>query len=248
MKAYYKDSAGFTLVELAIVMIIIGLLVGGVLKGQELINSAKVNRTVAQIKEFDAAISTFREMYRALPGDIMQPELLLPGCAAANGCTNAGNGDGRLDTQPYSDPAVGSETETFFVHLATANLITGMKADGSNPDVWDVYYPSAPINGGGYHPTWSTGLANDFAGTLGPATAARPGLYLSLIKTPISAEWSVLTPSQAQRIDTKLDDGAPGHGDVRAGTEGGGTNCGTDLAYAETETAETCYLHIRIQR
>jgi prepilin-type N-terminal cleavage/methylation domain-containing protein len=55
------SQAGFTLVELAIVMIIIGLLIAGVLKGQELIANARVTSTVAQVKAIDAAISTFKD-------------------------------------------------------------------------------------------------------------------------------------------------------------------------------------------
>ena len=62
-----RAQAGFTLVELAIVMIIIGLLIAGVLKGQALIGNAKVTAQVAQIKSIDAATSTFKDMYAALP-------------------------------------------------------------------------------------------------------------------------------------------------------------------------------------
>ena len=69
------SQAGFTLVELAIVMIIIGLLIAGVLKGQELIGNARVTSTVAQIKAIDAATSTFKDTYAALPGDMTTPPL-----------------------------------------------------------------------------------------------------------------------------------------------------------------------------
>ena len=63
-----RAQAGFTLVELAIVMIIIGLLIAGVLKGQALIGNAKVTAQVAQIKSIDAATSTFKDMYCLFPG------------------------------------------------------------------------------------------------------------------------------------------------------------------------------------
>ena len=63
-----QNQKGFTLVEIAIVLVIIGLLLGGVLKGQELIKSAKIKTTANQVKQFQSAIYTFQDKYRALPG------------------------------------------------------------------------------------------------------------------------------------------------------------------------------------
>ena len=83
VQKHMRAQAGFTLVELAIVMIIIGLLIAGVLKGQALIGNAKVTAQVAQIKSIDAATSTFKDMYAALPGDMLNATNRLPNCAAA---------------------------------------------------------------------------------------------------------------------------------------------------------------------
>ncbi len=84
-----QSERGFTLVELAIVMIIIGLLIGGILKGQELINNARVSSTAAQAKAIESGISTFRDKYAGLPGDLANPLVRLPvvagGTAAAGG-------------------------------------------------------------------------------------------------------------------------------------------------------------------
>ena len=95
------SQAGFTLVELAIVMIIIGLLIAGVLG--ELIANARVTSTVAQIKGIDAATSTFKDTYAALPGDMTAPTTRLPNCGAAP-CSVAGNGDGKLANVPGTGP------------------------------------------------------------------------------------------------------------------------------------------------
>ena len=68
--AHSQNRDGFTLVEISIVMIIIGLLIGGILKGQELVKSAEVSRAVTELKSMQAAIETFRSEYRAFPGDM----------------------------------------------------------------------------------------------------------------------------------------------------------------------------------
>ena len=75
-----RSQAGFTLVELAIVMIIIGLLIGGVLKGQQLIVNAQITATVAQIKSIDAATTSFRDNYAGMAGDLINPGVRLNTC------------------------------------------------------------------------------------------------------------------------------------------------------------------------
>ena len=69
-----KKQAGFTLIELAIVLVIIGLLLGGVLKGQELINSAKVKNFAADFRNIPVAIYGYQDKFKALPGDDVQAE------------------------------------------------------------------------------------------------------------------------------------------------------------------------------
>ena len=235
-----RSQAGFTLVELAVVMIIIGLLIGGVLKGQELIANAQVTATVAQIKGIDAATSTFRDMYDAIPGDMLSPTTRLPDCAAAP-CNVAGNGNGILANLPNVDPA-GTEGEQFFVHLSSADLVTGI--DPNAGAVWGGEYPEAQIGGGFFASSWTTG-----AGLLSAAAGARAGLYLTLTADPANAPAATtgsITPNQAFRIDNKIDDGQPATGTVRSF----GTNCtvaGPPVAYDETTPSEECGLHARIQ-
>ena len=62
-------QSGFTLVEIAIVLVIIGLLLGGVLKGQELINSAKIKNLINDLNGLSTAVYAYQDRYRALPGD-----------------------------------------------------------------------------------------------------------------------------------------------------------------------------------
>lgn len=105
-----KNQAGFTLVEIAIVMIIIGLLIGGILKGQEMINNAKVKRVVKQADEMRAAVMSFYDKYGQYPGD-ENSTLFPPGTD-----TTTGNNNGQI---------LGAEVFGVMSDLALANLITG---------------------------------------------------------------------------------------------------------------------------
>ncbi len=90
-----KNESGFTLVELAIVLMIIGLLIGAILRGQELLESARITATLQQVKAYQGAIVTFRDTYGALPGDLRTALDRVPNCTAVNSCVN-GNGDGMI--------------------------------------------------------------------------------------------------------------------------------------------------------
>ena len=101
-------ARGFTLVEIAIVLVIIGLLLGGVLKGQSLIDSARVKNIIQQSTSLTAAVNAYQDKFRALPGDDIQ------GTIHAPGATGNGNGDGQI-TEYLLAPQ----------HLALAGFITG---------------------------------------------------------------------------------------------------------------------------
>jgi prepilin-type N-terminal cleavage/methylation domain-containing protein len=148
---HMRAQAGFTLVELAIVMIIIGLLIAGVLKGQALIQNAQVTATVAQTKAIEAATTTFRDTYNMLPGDMTSPTTKLPNCGAAP-CATAGNGNATLDNFPSTAPNIAAnEGHQFFVHLNAASLLTGIVPGvGAASDVWGGNFPAGKITGNGF--------------------------------------------------------------------------------------------------
>ena len=85
-----KQQTGFTLIELAIVLVIIGLLLGGVLKGQELINSAKVKNMASEMKNIQIYVYSYQDKFKAIPGDDKSATVHV-------GATKNGNGDGQID-------------------------------------------------------------------------------------------------------------------------------------------------------
>ncbi len=105
-----RHQSGFTLIEIAIVLVIIGLLLGGILKGQELITSARVRNLIAQLDGTKAAFFGFQDRYRALPGDFTLATTQVPGA------TQNGNGDGQI---------VGTESIAVWDHLSHAGFING---------------------------------------------------------------------------------------------------------------------------
>ena len=108
MQQFSKRPQGFTLVEIAIVLVIIGLLLGGVLKGQGLIDSARVKNIIQQSTSLTAAVNAYQDKFRALPGDDVQ------GTTHAPGATGNGNGDGQIAEYLLAPQ-----------HLALSGFITG---------------------------------------------------------------------------------------------------------------------------
>lgn len=236
-----QDQKGFTLVELAIVMIIVGLLIGGILKGQELITNAQVASTVTQAKAIDAAVSTFKDSYRALPGDMLRPGERLPNCTGI--CATEGDGTGRLNNAPDAAPTNADEGVVLFSHLAAADLIGGI--DGAGDMTWGSAMPAASVGGGFYAGYFAGGAA------LGNNADARGGHYLALIGMPdtaaTAASGAALTPSQAERIDGKMDDGSPSRGSVFSEAETECASAGASGLYETAGNAQACNIYIRIQ-
>ncbi|MEZ0123072.1 MAG: type II secretion system protein [Candidatus Reddybacter sp.] len=111
-----KRQSGFTLVEIAIVLVIIGLILGGVLKGQVLIENAKYKNFVKQVESLRAGVYTFQDMYRALPGDI---DVI----TALDAAATAGDGDGVIDDAECDNDD--DESCLVWSHLRYADIIAG---------------------------------------------------------------------------------------------------------------------------
>jgi len=114
-----RKQTGFTLIEIAIVLVIIGLLLGGVLKGQELIQSARVRNLISIQDGTKAAFFGFQDRYRALPGDYKDAATNI-NCTPA--CSN-GNGNGIIETAAGGAPI--DEDIAVWEHLSKSGFING---------------------------------------------------------------------------------------------------------------------------
>ena len=111
-----KQQTGFTLIELAIVLVIIGLLLGGVLKGQELINSAKVKNMASDLKNIQIYVYSYQDKFKAIPGD--DKSAITHVGAAVNGV-----GDGEIDGAWNATSA--TESYYFWEHVRRAGIASG---------------------------------------------------------------------------------------------------------------------------
>ncbi|MDP2825009.1 MAG: prepilin-type N-terminal cleavage/methylation domain-containing protein [Sulfuritalea sp.] len=130
-----SKQSGFTLIEIAIVLVIIGLLLGGVLKGQELINSAKIKNVANDLNGISAAVYSYQDRYKTYPGDD-------DGATARWGAAaKKGNKSGVLGGEFCGPTTLVDSTATvetgesalFWQHLRFAGFIGGDTASGEQP-------------------------------------------------------------------------------------------------------------------
>lgn len=213
--AFTTGKSAFSLVELSIVLVILGLLVGGVLSGQSLIRAAQIRSVSTDYQKYSAAIYSFRDKYFALPGD-MPNATNFWGTAAGAGndstCYNAventtatcnGDADGTIGSVTYS------EMYLIWKHLANAQLIEGryIGTDATNSgDPSSVVpaknMPSTKMSSSGYWQIGYVSLAGDALNFALPSGS------------PLALYGASLTPADAWNIDTKVDDGLPGTGKI----------------------------------
>lgn len=204
-----KSEKGFTLVELAIVMIIIGVLLGGVLKGQEMITNARVTTTAKDMESFSAATNTFQDQYRDMPGTMPNATTRLADCGNFAACQDVTAAMPRIGTAQAAGP-----TTAFFGQLLAAGLISGF--DGSNNGAAAAFgtsHPTAPV-GGGFVAGNSAGTAVANSGFAQALATGRFYLGLSNSTAQMAAGQGIVTAEQASVIDTRLDDRNPQTGYV----------------------------------
>jgi prepilin-type N-terminal cleavage/methylation domain-containing protein len=192
-----KRTQGFTLIEIAIVLVIIGLLLGGVLKGQELITGARVRNLISQQDGIKAAFFGFQDRYRALPGDYA---LASSNINCASTCPN-GNGNGRIES------IVGNQEDIFaWSHLTGAGFMNGSYSAGSGVTVGQIGTGNTPSNP--YSQYLQLVYDNCYGGyaTCAAAAAANQAVKHNL-KTGSQVPSDILA-----EVDRKIDDGKPTSG------------------------------------
>jgi prepilin-type N-terminal cleavage/methylation domain-containing protein len=187
-----SQQSGFTLVEIAIVLVIIGLLLGGILKGQELINSAKVKSLANDFRTIPTYIYAYQDKFKALPGDDTTANTHVAGSVNAT-TPSAKQGNGVLEGNWYSGNQT-DESYLFWQHVRLSNLAPGPTAV-TDPDYW-------PKNamGGVIGINSASALAVQITGMTGTYQICSTGILGKFVK----------------QLDIQMDDGNTETGSMRA--------------------------------
>ena len=209
-----RAQSGFTLVEIAIVLVIIGLLLGGVLKGQELIENGRVKNAAADMNGISAAYNSYLDRYRKLPGDDGPVGTITARGGSWTGMAAGGNNGVVNVTAPQTFTG-GGENDEFFRHLRAAGFITGNPADAA--------VNALPVNAWG--------------GRVGVVNAAVQGRTVARLQVCLGN----VPGKAAAALDIQLDDGNPAQGSFRATVGPNNTPpAAAPAAYSEDQTYTVC--------
>ena len=225
LKAEQAGTQGFSLVELSIVLVILGLLTGGILAGQNLIRAAELRSVSTEYARWITATQTFRDKYFALPGDFKDATKFWneAGTGSYSGAcpgTNAtpstgpetcdGDGDGEVDGN--------NEQYRYWQQLANAGLIEGtytgvMGSGGTSHSIISENVPRSKLGNAG----WTMWHLGDFTGS-GNAYNQQYGNTFEFGAQTATGRTigGTLTSEELWNTDTKIDDGLPAQGKVIA--------------------------------
>jgi type II secretory pathway pseudopilin PulG len=237
-------QAGFSLIEAAIVLAVAGLLIGGALQGQTLIENARIQSLVDQVQGYRTAVTTFQDKYNALPGNFSEAKTRL------NASLSNGSGSGTLGSTALK--ASSTENVQFWQHLAAANLVTGVNANPAATAADAKLGKDIPATrlGGGIVAVTADGTTPSHSVAIPRGTWLRVGdgspTTADGATTGDFAGTPILTPDQAYQIDKALDDGNPGMGKVMATGTGCTTGTAPNLSYDGTSSDRNCLLFIAL--
>lgn len=211
-KKKYTPQLGLTLVEIAVVLVVVGLIIGGVLRGQELLESARVRNLIDQKSSIQTALLGFTNRYKLMPGDLnaAQAQFIGPNISAST--SGAGNGEVLLTAA-----AATNESPLFFQNLSATQFLSCASCNAAGNAISSAQ--NSPINALG--------------GVLQFGSAASGLLGNSWLDRNASPARNILTTGALissvtmREIDLKADDAAPHLGFFRQSTMGGAAGTAT---------------------
>lgn len=260
---------GFTLIELSIVIVIIGLIIGGVLIGRDLIAAAGIRSQVTQIEKYNATVNTFRTKYGGIPGDLTRTEAAGFGLYYITygpyiGNPGYGDNNGVINARVAGGTYLAGEPFMFWRQLSDAQMIDGAFGSllntaaecGTAGATADNFLPASKI-GKSYIEANSPGNRINYFLIYNLTAISSCGVGGGGHSTNANA----LTAQEAYAIDSKIDDGLPGSGTVIAingaanldlyaswTTVSAVATCVSSSAYAiNPGTAKSCSLRFKFQ-
>jgi prepilin-type N-terminal cleavage/methylation domain-containing protein len=207
-----KQQTGFTLIELAIVLVIIGLLLGGVLKGQELINSAKVKNLASEMKNIQIYVYSYQDKFKAIPGDDKSAKVHV-------GATTNGDGNGQIDGAWNSSTAT-DESYNFWQHVR----LSGLAAGSTDATTTNTTY--LPTNNEGGRVGVQSKPQNTITGLSGSYAVCSGGIIGKI----------------AKQLDVQMDDGDTTKGSVMVAEAVDGKTAADPVASTASDFDSTKYV------
>ncbi len=208
-----KPQKGFSMIEIAVVLVVIGMIVAGITAGRKMIHQSRLNGVMSDFNMYQTAINNFSMQYDALPGDMTNASSYWPGVASNNG-----NGNKFVASIA---PSTLVESLDFYQHLALAGLIEGSYdgyIDLTTPVVVGTNVPASSIEGAVFFP-WShqrNAVSSLWTAGFGIGGYAAPEENFIVLggETGGWPVYGALTPEDAKSIDKKMDDAMPGDGKI----------------------------------
>jgi prepilin-type N-terminal cleavage/methylation domain-containing protein len=245
------SQRGFSLMEIAVVLVVIALLAAAIVIGRDMVDNAETASLSADLQKYRTVTNQFAEKYEYLPGDLPTATTSFAGAGVVNG-----NSDGRVGEWLAYPGGTATEPVQFWKHLSEADLIEGSYTgvlDGAGRVTPGVNIPVTKIEAvsvtaifvnprpagdidyfpGNYGNTLIVGKRDGFAG--------------------FATDWAGLTAAQAFMIDSKIDDGKPAHGNIvarRSAWAGGSCVSSTTASLAEYRVNDPdilCVLNIYME-